>query len=177
MIDLFIAAVRRLSLLCGIVAACMFAVSIAIVCQLVFMRYVLNESTIWQTELVTYLMLSATLIGMPYVQSLRGHVNVDLLPIYLRGTSRFALAVVSKLLALGVCLLLAVYGYDFWYEAWDWGEVSDTVWGVPLWRPYLSMPVGFGLMSLQLFADLLALVTGRDHPFGLEPGKETRAVH
>ena len=80
--------VRGLSLLCGILAAGMIAVSIFVVCHMVIMRYVLNASTIWQTEFVVYMMLAATMIGMPYVQMLRGHVNVDLLPIYLRGVPR-----------------------------------------------------------------------------------------
>ncbi len=47
---------------------------------MIFVRAVLNRSTIWQTEAVIYLMIAATLIGLPYVQKLRGHVGVDLVP-------------------------------------------------------------------------------------------------
>jgi len=38
---------------------------------------------VWQTEAVVYLAIGATLIGLPYVQQLRGHVNVDLVPLAL----------------------------------------------------------------------------------------------
>jgi TRAP-type C4-dicarboxylate transport system permease small subunit len=47
---------------------------------MIFVRFVLNQSTVWQTEAVVYLMIAATMIGLPYVQRLRGHVNVDLCP-------------------------------------------------------------------------------------------------
>ncbi len=163
----FLRLVSQISLLCGLLAAGMIAVSILVVCQMVYLRYVENASTIWQTEFVTYCMLAATLLGMPYVQKLRGHVNVDLLPIYLRGRARYALAVGTLALSLAVCLLLTWYGAHMWYEAWEGDWVSDTVWGVPLDIPYAALPVGFGLMALQYVADLLALFSGRAKPFDL----------
>ena len=46
-------------------------------------RFVLNLSTAWQTETVIYMMVGATLIGLSYIQLLRGHVNVDLLPTFI----------------------------------------------------------------------------------------------
>jgi TRAP-type C4-dicarboxylate transport system permease small subunit len=36
-----------------------------------------------------------------------------------------------------------------------------------MWIPYLSMPVGLGLLVLQYLVDLLCLLTGRTSPFGL----------
>jgi TRAP-type C4-dicarboxylate transport system permease small subunit len=47
-----------------------------VTCQQVFMRYVLNASTVWQTEFVTYSIVAATFLGSPYVLMRRGHVNV-----------------------------------------------------------------------------------------------------
>lgn len=167
MVDAFIRFANRLSLVSGILAALMIAVSVLLVCQMIFVRYLLGHSTIWQTELVTYMMLGATLIGMSYVQQLRGHVNVDLLPLYLGGKARLALALLVLLLSLGVALVFAIYGYGFWHEAWAENWRSETVWGARLWVPYAAVPIGFALFALQLTADLLALLTGRSKPFGL----------
>ena len=61
----------------------MIVLAVLITCQMIFVRSILNESTIWQTEAVVYLMVGATLLGLPYVQRLRGHVSVDLLPMLL----------------------------------------------------------------------------------------------
>ncbi len=167
MIDGFIRFANRLSLVSGVLAALMIAVSILVVCQMIYVRYVMGLSTIWQTEFVTYMMLGATLIGMSYVQRLRGHVNVDLLPIYLRGGPRNVLAVLVQGVSLGVAAIFAVYGYVMWHEAWVGDWKSDTVWGVPLWIPYFAMPVGFALLALQFAADLLGLLTGRRKAFDL----------
>lgn len=160
--------VSALSLFCGWVSAAMIAVAIAITCQMIFVRYVLNWSTVWQTETVVFLMVGATLVGLPYVQRRRGHVNVDLLPMMLPTRPRFVLAIVTQIATLLVVGLLAWEGYSFWHEAWSWGERSDSVWGPKLWVPYLAMPVGLGLFFLQLVADFLMLILGYERPFGLD---------
>ena len=60
---------------------------------MVFIRYVLNDNTIWQTDFVTYSLVAATFIGAPYVLLTKGHVNVDVLPIYVGGRARYWLAI------------------------------------------------------------------------------------
>ena len=45
-----------------------------------------------------------------------------------------------------------------------------------MWIPYLSMPVGLGLLVLQYLADLLCLVTGRSPPFGIKDKEDAEAV-
>ncbi len=168
---LFLHLVDRVSLLCGVLSAAMIAVSVAVVCQLVWVRYVLNASTAWQTEFVVYMMIAATLIGMPYVQRLRGHVNVDLIPLYLRPRARMALAVLCLATGIAICALLTWFGGHLWLEAWNGGWRSDTIWGVRLWIPYAALPAGFALMLLQYVADTIRLLTGRDRPFAMP--KET----
>ncbi len=165
-------AVDAISTLCGWVSATMILISVGITCQMIFVRFVLNQSTIWQTEAVTFLMVAATLIGLPYVQKLRGHVNVDLIPLMLRPPVRKALALFTLSVSIIIVALMLVYGFEFWHTAWSRNWKSDTVWGVRLWIPYLAMPVGFGLLLLQLVADLAAVVTGLDKPFNIN--KESR---
>lgn len=157
-----------LSSMCGAIAAMMIVAAVAITCQMIFVRFVLNESTVWQTEAVVYLMVGATMVGLPYVQRLRGHVNVDLLPMMLPAGLRKALAVVTLGAAIAVIGAMVYYGAYMWYEAWSRGWRSDTVWGVKLWIPYLALPLGFGLYLLQLCADLIAMIAGYEKPFGIE---------
>ncbi len=157
-----------ISQLCGVVSACMIVIAVGITCQMIFLRFVLNESTVWQTEAVTYMMVAATLIGLPYVQFLRGHVNVDLLPLMLPLGARKVLAVITSSLVLAMVGTMLWYGYEFWHEAWDWGETSNSPWNPPLWIPYLALPVGFALYFLQIIADLFATLVKIDTPFGLD---------
>jgi len=153
---------------CGLVAAAALVAAVLVVCQMVLFRYFLNESTVWQTEFVTFAIIGATFVGSPYVLLTRGHVNVDLVPLYLGHKGRFALALLSAVAAFAFCAILAWESWNYFYEAWDNGWITETVWALPLWIPILPMPVGIGLLALQYLADILCLLTGREAPFGLE---------
>ena len=174
----FLKTVAAISTLAGWCSAAMIVIAVAITCQMIFVRFVLNGSTVWQTEAVIYLMIAATLIGLPYVQRLRGHVNVDLLPIALPPRGRYILALVMLAASIVIVAIMLWYAYEWWHFAWERGWRSDTVWGVMLWKPYLALPVGLALLLLQLLADLYAVATGVEHPFGLAPddGLEARAT-
>ena len=165
--DSFARSVALASRLCGYVAAGLIAVSVAVVCQMVFVRFVLNESTIWQTDFVTYSLIAATFVGSPYVLMLRGHVNVDVLPLYLRPRPRWWLALVSALAALAFCVVLAALATQYWHSAWSEHWLSNTMWRVRLWIPYASMPIGLWVLSLQYVVEIFHLVSGREPPFGI----------
>ena len=112
---------------------------------MVFVRYVLNQNTIWQTDFVTYSLVAATFIGSPYVLLTRGHVNVDVLPLLPRRRARAGGSRSPRsLMSLAFCVVLTVLTCPFWLEAWDQRWVSDTMWRARLWIPYASMPIGLG---------------------------------
>jgi TRAP-type C4-dicarboxylate transport system permease small subunit len=167
--DNFIRGVTLISRACGIVAAGLIAASVVVVCQMVIVRYVLNQNTIWQTDFVTFSIVAATFLGSPYLLLSRGHVNVDVLPLYLGPTGRYRLAMTSMLMALAFCLVMSVLTAQFWHEAWSNNWRSDSMWRARLWIPYAVMPIGMGLLSLQYIVEIIKLVTGREPPFGLPP--------
>jgi TRAP-type C4-dicarboxylate transport system permease small subunit len=136
-----------------------------VICDMVIERYVFNLTTIWQLDVVTYSIIATTFIGSAYVLMTRGHVNVDVVPIYLGPRGRYRLAIFANLLGLSFCLVVFILCTKFWYEAWTNNWLSDTVWRARLWIPYLSMPVGLGLLVLQYIVELLKIVTGRNAPF------------
>lgn len=163
----FVRAVAFLSKVCGIVAAALIGGAVIIVCQMVLVRYVFNQNTIWQTDFVTYSLIAATFIGAPYVLLIRGHVNVDVLPHYLTKRRRWWLALFSALLTLAFCATVTTLTFHLWKQAWDANWVSDSMWRARLWIPYLSMPIGLGILTLQSLADLGGLLAGREPPFGI----------
>ena len=166
-LDGFVAAVRWLSRISGYFAAALIAIGVVVVCEMVFVRYVLNLNTIWQTDFTTYCLIAATFIGSPYVLMTRGHVNVDVLPHYAGPRLRFGLAILAAAMTLAFAVTLAVLTFLFWKESWDNKWVSDTMWRARLWIPYLSMPIGLSLLALQSLADLFSVATGREPPFGI----------
>jgi TRAP-type C4-dicarboxylate transport system permease small subunit len=156
------------SQLCGIFAATLIALAVVVVCQMVVVRYVLNQNTIWQTDFVTWSLVAATFIGSPYLLLTRGHVNVDVLPLYLGPRKRYWLALASIVMALAFCLIMTVLTARFWLESWEQRWVSDTMWRARLWIPYSAMPIGLAILTLQYVADLYSLVAGREPPFGIK---------
>jgi len=166
-VESFARGVRFLSKLCGYVAAGLIGASVVVVCEMVIVRYALNQNTIWQTDFVTYSLVAATFVGSSYLLTLRGHVNVDVLPHYVGRRPRWWLALFASLLTLAFCVAIAILGFQLWKEAWDNKWVSDTMWRARLWIPYLSMPIGLGILALQSIVDLWSLVTGREAPFGI----------
>ncbi|MFL5002939.1 MAG: TRAP transporter small permease [Xanthobacteraceae bacterium] len=170
--DLFIRGITRVSQACGIFAAALVAASVVVVCEMVIIRYVLNENTIWQTDFVTFSLVAATFIGAPYLLLSRGHVNVDVLPHYLGQKGRYRLALIAALMSFAFCAVMAVLTFNFWHEAWENNWRSESMWRARMWIPYSCMPIGLGLLCLQYVVDIIKLVTGREPPFGLKPPEE-----
>ena len=165
--DNYIRVVAFLSRVAGVFAAFLIAFAVLVICDIVVERYILNRTTIWQIDVVTYCIVGATFVGSAYVLMTRGHVNVDVLPLYLGGKARFRLALASAIVSLAFCVAIAVLTFLFWKQAWDNRWVSDTMWRARLWIPYSSMPIGLGILCLQYVADIWNLVIGREPPFGI----------
>src|SRR5262249_46005565 len=111
--DHFIRGITLVSQPCGGFPAALPAASGGIVCEMVFNRYVLNENTIWQTDFVTFSIVAATFIGSPYLLLNRGHVNVDVLPLYLGQEGRYRLALASMLMSFAFCAVMTVLTSQF----------------------------------------------------------------
>ncbi|MEH6647018.1 TRAP transporter small permease [Sulfitobacter sp.] len=164
----FLRFVAALSTLAGWCSAAMIVAAVVITCQMIFIRFVMNGSTVWQTEAVIYLAIGSTLVGLPYVQRLRGHVNVDLIPLALAPRARYVMAIFTLSLSIAMVAIMLWYGFEFWHLAWERNWKSDTIWGVRLWIPYAALPIGFALFLLQLIGDLVAIILKIEKPFGLE---------
>ena len=167
----WVRAIHAASRAAGVFAAALIALSIGVVCHMVFVRAVLNESSIWQTEFVTYCLIAATFVGAPYILLTRGHVSVDVLPLMAAPRARRALHLVGSTIALAFCAVFLWAAVPWWQEAWDSDLTTPSMWRARLWIPYLAVPVGLALLCLQYAAEIWLVVTGREHPFGLPPGE------
>jgi TRAP-type C4-dicarboxylate transport system permease small subunit len=165
----WVAAVHALSRLLGVGAAALIALSIGVICHMVFVRAVLNESSIWQTEFVTYCLIAATFVGAPYILLTRGHVSVDVGPLMAGPVLRRRMHLGGSLVALAFCLVFLYAALPWWWEAYESGLTTPSMWRARLWIPYAAVPVGLGLLCLQFVAEIWLVLTRREHPFGLAP--------
>jgi TRAP-type C4-dicarboxylate transport system permease small subunit len=163
----WVAAVHALSRAFGVFAAGLILLSIGVVCQMVFVRAVLGESSIWQTEFTTFALIAATFLGAPYILLTRGHVAVDVVPLMARVPMRRKLHFAGSLMALVFCGFFFFASLPWWFETWHLNQTTPSIWRARLWIPYLSVPVGLALLCLQYLAEVYLVLSGRELPFGL----------
>lgn len=160
MISGYIKFVRALSRFSGIVAAILLLVAVLVVVQMVFVRYILNQSTVWQTEVIVFAAVAATFIGSPYVLLRRGHINVDFVTMRLNPKWQEICHLISSVISLLFCALFFYLSLIWWYEAFSNQWTTMTIARIPLWIPWISLPLGMGGLVLQFIADLLEEFTG-----------------
>ena len=154
--------IERMSVVAGVIASLLIGVAIVIVCQMVFIRYVLVGSTAWQTEVVTFSLVAATLLGSSWVLKERGHVAVGLVTEYAPPMVRRIMLALADGVVLIVAAVLFWKGLEVTLEAWHGDWTSDSVYEFPMWIPYASMPIGFGLLALQSIACIVKVWRDED---------------
>ncbi len=132
----------------GIAALCIVAAAL-VVTEGIVVRKLFGMSAIWQIEASVFLLIFATFVGAPLVQRNEKHLNVDLLLVHLSPRTRSVVLILVSVLSCLVCGLLAWYAWPMWWEALMRNDHSESLWGPPLWIPYLFLPLGMTLFFLQ----------------------------
>jgi len=161
MIKSYIRAVSSISRALGALATFLLVLAMLAVCQMIFVRYILGEATIWQNDFVVYSATAAIFVGAPYVLLKKGHVGVDVIEHLVGDAARVKLRLAGCWLGLIFCVIMLVAGWINFHEAWVNGWTSPTVWAAPLWIPYAAVPVGFAMLCLQYVAEILRLHTDK----------------
>lgn len=158
--------VERLSDLAGYFSAFAILAATLVIVQQVVVRYVLGAPTIWQVESAIYLLMAATFIGAAYGLKENSHINIELVTGLLPPRAKQVLDLVTSILSMLFCAYLAWKGGVMWWEAYEGGWDSSSLWSVPLVYPYAILPIGMGLTAAQYVVKILdqigSLRTGRN---------------
>jgi len=130
-------------------------------------RAVLGQSSIWQTEFVTFAIIAATFLGAPYILLTHGHVAVDVVPLMVSTPTRRVLHFVGSAVALTFCAIFLYAAVPWWWDTWQSGQTTPSIWRARVWIPYLAVPVGLALLCLQFVTDIYLVASKRTLPFGL----------
>ena len=140
---------------------------------MVFVRYVLNQNTIWQTDFITYSLVAATFIGSPYLLLTRGHVNVDVLPLYLGPRARSGSRWYRSLMSLGFCVVMTVLTFSSGLR-----RGTNAGCRTPCGARGCGFPTRDADRARPAHAAIrrrfISLVTGREPPFGSTEGNRRR---
>ncbi|MFM7943973.1 MAG: TRAP transporter small permease subunit [Candidatus Fonsibacter sp.] len=154
----FIKLIHSLSKICGIISTILIASAVLVTTQMVVVRYIFKMNTVWQTEYVIFSLAAATFIGSPYVLLKKGHVNVDLIPYYLSEKGKNILAIFAAILALIFLFFLFYSSMQLFSHSWVKNVKTPTIWALPLWKVYIFLPVGIGILILQYLADIFSVI-------------------
>lgn len=158
--------IDRLNRMVGRIVALMILVLTLLIVAEVVLRYGFIAPTVWGTELSTFLFATYVLLGGGFALLNGDHVRMDVLYGRLPPRGRAALDVLTAPFALLYCAILLVEGGAMVAEAIATGRRHSTDWAPLLWPWLLALPVGAGLLALQVLAhlvrDAVRAATGRD---------------
>jgi len=118
-------------------------------------RALFQSPNYWQDEMAVFLLVGATFMTAAYVQSQRGHIGIEaftgLLPPMINRLRLWLIDVASLLF----CTFFAWKSWTLTYEAWDDGQVSNSMWAPPLDIPYGLMAAGMTLLCVQILLQVI----------------------
>ena len=124
-----------------------------------FVRYGLDMSSNAWLEVQWYLFAVIVMVGAPYVLEINEHVRVDLIYGKLKGNGPVYVDLFGLLFfLLPVIGLLAWLSGPYFYNVFITKEMSNNAGGLIRWPVVLTMPVGFGLLWLQGWAEVIKRV-------------------
>jgi TRAP-type mannitol/chloroaromatic compound transport system permease small subunit len=107
-------------------------------------------------EVQWYLFAAAFLLAAGYTLLNGEHVKIDVVLHRLSKRKQIWVDVFGFIFFLTpVCFAILWYGIPFFLQGFRSGEVSSNAGGLIRWPVYLMMPLGFSLLMLQGFSELI----------------------
>lgn len=119
-------------------------------------RKVFHTSSNAFLEVQWYFFAASFLLAAGYALLEKEHVKVDVINAKLSQRTRVWIDIFGFIFFLTpVCIVVLKYSIPFFIQAYQSGEVSSNAGGLIRWPVYLMMPLGFGLLMLQGFSELI----------------------
>ena len=119
----------------------------------VIMRYVFHNAIYWAEELVRYMMVWLIFLGGSQVAKHEGHITVDVVQMAVPPRVRTVMVHGVRIVAVLFCLVLAYYSYLQMMRVYASKQISPAM-ELPMWIPYLSVPVASTLMAVRYLQKL-----------------------
>ena len=133
----------------------------AILSYSVLSRALFKAANYWQDEAAVFLLVGATFLSAPYVQSMRGHIAIEAIEGFLPERIERVREILSDIICLLFCAFFAWQSWLLLLEAIDDGRVTDSAWAPPLWIPYSIMTAGMSILTLRLVLQVVQAFGGR----------------
>ena len=119
-------------------------------------RKVFNMSSNAYLEVQWYLFAAAFLLAAGYTLLHGEHVKIDVVSSKLSKRGQIWIDIIGfSVFLTPVCLTILYYGIPFFLQGYRSGEVSANAGGLIRWPVYAMIPLGFGLLLLQCWSELI----------------------
>lgn len=160
-----VAPVERALSWCNNVIVAIAAVALVAACVIlsysVIGRALFQSPNYWQDEAAVFLLVGATFMTSAYVQQQRGHIGIEA---FVGLMSPLANRIRLWLVDVASFLFCAFFAWKSWtltHEAWEDGQVSNSMWSPPLDIPYGLMALGMTLLCVQILLQIIAPIARR----------------
>ncbi len=151
--------VNKITKLVGLVAGVMLFVPAFMVFYEVLARGIFNAPTEWVMEISTYCVVMAGFLGMGVTYSFGRHIKVDLLLTQLSPKVKCYLEVITSIVGIFFVYLFFTESLDMALLSLKNNNCAPTTLSTPLWIPQMALPVGMGVLLLQLIRTLILDLT------------------
>lgn len=119
-------------------------------------RKAFNMSSNAYLEVQWYLFAASFLIAAGYTLLQGEHVKIDVISSRLSKRGQIWIDIIGFAVFLTpMCLTILYYGIPFFLQGYRSGEVSGNAGGLIRWPVYAMIPLGFGLLLLQGWSELI----------------------
>jgi len=121
-------------------------------------RAVFNSPTQWAEELIRYIVIFAVFIGISSVTKKNEHIRMSVLIDLFSERKRRIIDIITASLGMVFSVTILISGIMLVADAKSSETLSEFGLSMPIYIPYLALPVGGGLMSLRLIGRILDII-------------------
>lgn len=119
-------------------------------------RKVFNMSSNAYLEVQWYFFAASFLIAAGYTLLNNEHVRIDVISSRLSKRGQTWIDIIGfSFFLTPICLVVLWYGIPFFLQGWQSGETSSNAGGLIRWPVYAMIPIGFTLLMLQGWSELI----------------------
>jgi TRAP-type mannitol/chloroaromatic compound transport system permease small subunit len=129
----------------------------------------MSLGSVWAQELEWHLLAAMILFGISF-SLLRGdNVRVDLFYANYTPQKKYIVDLVSAILTIIIAVFFVKLSINYVGQSFSIGEKSPDPGGIPMrWLVKSLIPIGFSLLALQGFAQMLRVIMNRPNAGGKE---------
>lgn len=153
---------ERIDLILRKIVACTMGLMLGVIFFQVVNRYVFHHTFGFTEELARYLFVWSVFLGLPIVSREGSHMVVGIFTSRLKGTSQFVFQVLAFSVSILFLGLIVVYGIQM-INMMTFQHSPGL--GIQMSWVYLALPIGAGIMILDILEKLVSLIKTRSTYF------------